>query len=296
MDGGARRFGKVEFDAASGMLLAGGKRVKLDRSSAAILAALVAEAPGNVEKDRLLELGWPGRVVHENSLAKAIGRLRDALGEDGAALETVHGYGYRLAVIPTTVVAPEPSGASGVRRRAVFAVTLGLAVIAAVSLTALFGEAPASDTPGLIRGEPADAIGRVLWVDDHPENNGIERRFLESHKVAVYQVATGEEALALLAMYEYRAVISDMNRHERPLAGLELVREMRRRKDTTPFILYTIVPSPEQRALLAEAGGQRATVTPEELYDAVLRLFGDGTAQGARATTNVPGRRTQPPA
>src|SRR3546814_9490981 len=50
-----------------------------------------------VRSDRLLEAGWPGRVVHENSLAKAIGRLRKALGADGEALETVHGYGYRLA-------------------------------------------------------------------------------------------------------------------------------------------------------------------------------------------------------
>lgn len=273
MDGGAKRFGQVEFDAARGLLLNAGQRVKLDRSSAAILTVLLAEAPGDVDKDRLLEAGWPGRVVHENSLAKAIGRLREALGDEGSALETVHGYGYRLAVVPVAVVAPEPSGVQRLRRPAALAATLGLAAVATVSLTAFLDDAPAPDTPGLLRGEPADALGRVLWVDDHPENNSAERRYLEDRKVAVYQVATDEEALALLAMYEYRAVISDMNRHERPLAGLELVREMRRRKDTTPFILYTVVPSAAQRELLDEAGGQRAAVTPEELYSAVLPLF-----------------------
>jgi TolB-like protein/tetratricopeptide (TPR) repeat protein len=50
-----------------------------------------------VLKAQLLEAGWPGRVVSENSLAKAIGRLRQALGDpDGEVLATVHGYGYRL--------------------------------------------------------------------------------------------------------------------------------------------------------------------------------------------------------
>lgn len=130
-----------------------------------------------------------------------------------------------------------------------------------------------------MRGEPADALGRVLWVDDHPENNAEERRFFERRKIAVYPVKSSEEALALLAMYEYRAVISDMNRDGRPLAGLELVREMRRRNDDTPFFLYTIVPSAAQRAFVAEAGGQGAAVTPDELYAAILPLFDEDGAQ-----------------
>src|SRR5690606_11345439 len=49
-----------------------------------------------VTKDELLEAGWPGRVVAENSLAKAVSRLRAALGE-AAGIRAVHGYGYRLA-------------------------------------------------------------------------------------------------------------------------------------------------------------------------------------------------------
>jgi DNA-binding response OmpR family regulator len=115
-----------------------------------------------------------------------------------------------------------------------------------------------------------------LWVDDHPENNIEEARFLERRKIAVYRAKTSDEALAMLAMYEYRAVISDMNRDDKPLAGLDLVKEMRRRKDATPFFLYTVVPSAAQQSLLVEAGGQRATVTSDELYAAVLPLFDEG--------------------
>ena len=112
MTGGVTRFGNVEFDTARGRLTVAGRRVSLDRSCVAILATLVAEAGTDVDKDRLLDAGWRGRVVHENSLAKAIGRLRHALGADGRALVTVHGYGYRLEADPVVVHADRPTAAA----------------------------------------------------------------------------------------------------------------------------------------------------------------------------------------
>lgn len=75
-----------------------GQVVELDRSSYDVLLALLRLAGEVATKDELLEAGWPDRVVSENSLAKAVSRLRQALGEDGAALKAVHGYGYRLAL------------------------------------------------------------------------------------------------------------------------------------------------------------------------------------------------------
>ena len=71
-------------------------------------------------------------------------------------------------------------------------------------------------------------------------------------------------------MYKYGAVISDMNRNDKPLDGITLVKTMRQRHDGTPFILYTVVPSPAQRLLVAQAGGQADAVTPAELYAAVV--------------------------
>lgn len=70
----------------------------LDRSSYEVLLALLLR-PGQVlSKDDLLDAAWPGRVVSENSLAKAISRLRRELGDEaGAPLQSVHGYGYRWA-------------------------------------------------------------------------------------------------------------------------------------------------------------------------------------------------------
>lgn len=273
MSGGMTRFGQVEFDAARGRLTVAGRAVELDRPCIAILSALLAEPGKDVDKDCLLAAGWPGRLVHENSLAKAISRLRQALGEDGAALETVHGYGYRLAVEPEVVAPPGPEAAGPAPRRSRRAILVA-ALVAVVALALWLGVF-AQQEP-LIRGEPADAAGRVLWVDDNPDNNAAERQYLERRRIAVYQVKTSDEALALLAMYKYNVVISDMNRHGKPLDGLALVREMRRRKDATPFYLYTYVPSTAQHKLVTEAGGQGAAVKAEELYAAILPLFRKG--------------------
>ena len=90
------RFGHAEFDAVAGRLTVAGQVADIDRSCLSLLAVLLNHAGEPLGKDALLEAGWPGRVVHENSLAKAIGRLRQALGEDGARIEAVYGSGYRL--------------------------------------------------------------------------------------------------------------------------------------------------------------------------------------------------------
>jgi len=273
MNGSGIRFGEVVFDPARGRLSVAGRRTELDRSSAAILKALVNEAGQDVAKDRLLEAGWSGRLVHENSLAKAIGRLRSALGRDGELLETVHGYGYRLAAEPEAADLAPPGRRMRFRWPILALSAVVLSVVVAAWLMGRSAAMAAADDPRLIKGEAADSIGRVLWVDDHPRNNDLERRYLEHSKIAVYQVRTTEEALELLAMYKYGAVISDMNRNDKPLDGLTLVKEMRQRGDRTPFILYTVVPSAAQRDLVAAAGGQAATVTRAQLYRAVVPLL-----------------------
>ena len=73
----------------------------LDRSSGVILVLLLQGSGDPVAKEALMRAGWPSRVVNENSLAKAVGRLRQALGPDGAHLEAIYGQGYRLVVDAT---------------------------------------------------------------------------------------------------------------------------------------------------------------------------------------------------
>ncbi|HJW46685.1 MAG TPA: winged helix-turn-helix domain-containing protein, partial [Lysobacter sp.] len=94
---GLWRFGQVALDESLAQLCIAAQPVELDRSSYEVLLALLRHTGEVVTKDELLEAGWPGRVVSENSLAKAISRLRQALADDSGAIRAVHGYGYRLA-------------------------------------------------------------------------------------------------------------------------------------------------------------------------------------------------------
>jgi TolB-like protein/DNA-binding winged helix-turn-helix (wHTH) protein len=116
-------FGTAELDEREMRLTVGGAAVPLDRSCFDLLLCLVRRAGEVVPKDELLRIGWPGRVVTENSLAKAVGRLRQALGNaDGECLRVVHGYGYRLVAdvqaLPAHAVASTPVAASDTPLRA----------------------------------------------------------------------------------------------------------------------------------------------------------------------------------
>jgi DNA-binding winged helix-turn-helix (wHTH) protein/TolB-like protein len=108
------RVGDIEIDTALAQVSRGGDKLALDRSGFELLRYLVENAGRTLGKDELLRVGWPGRVVSENSLAKAIGKLRLALGDDQAQLiQAVHGYGYRLVAMvealtpPPAITAPD---------------------------------------------------------------------------------------------------------------------------------------------------------------------------------------------
>jgi len=94
---GRWRVGALQVDFDRCQAFREGEEMKLDRAGFELLRCLLAP-PGEIQpKERLLRAGWPGRVVSENSLAKAIGKLRLAIGDaEGERLRVVHGYGYRL--------------------------------------------------------------------------------------------------------------------------------------------------------------------------------------------------------
>jgi TolB-like protein/DNA-binding winged helix-turn-helix (wHTH) protein len=88
----------MELDEAGARLFVRGVPHALDHGSFGVLLELLRQAGRVVGKDPLLHAGWPGRVVSENSLTKAISRLRQLLEDPEAELLcTAHGYGYRLA-------------------------------------------------------------------------------------------------------------------------------------------------------------------------------------------------------
>lgn len=106
------RFAQFDFDPIRASVRRGGRDYPLDRSGCMLLTHLVRHAGEVVSKEELLRSGWPGRVVGENSLAKAIGKLRRVLGDEhGELIRAAHGFGYRLSAAVEPIYArPGTSG------------------------------------------------------------------------------------------------------------------------------------------------------------------------------------------
>ena len=103
-------MGDLDIDLAQARVTLRGQPVALERSGYDLLLHLVEHSGSVVGKDDLLRVGWPGRVVSENTLAKAISRLRQAIGdEEGELVRVVHGYGYRLVAEVAMHYAPAPA-------------------------------------------------------------------------------------------------------------------------------------------------------------------------------------------
>jgi len=123
---------------------------------------------------------------------------------------------------------------------------------------------------------PLVAQSNVLWVDDDPGGNAIERSTFLSLGVGVQAARSTQEGLDELtdSRQSFELVISDWRREnendsEDEPAGLELVREMRERDLPQRVIFYhgpvegTQLESRRRRAF--EAGAVGATGSPGEL-------------------------------
>lgn len=103
------RFDGFELDADELALRRGGAPVRVPPIALRLLVRLARERPRAVSREELLRDVWGGVHVTEGSLHQAIRCLRRALSPHAAAIETVRGFGYRLAVS----AAGEPRHAEG---------------------------------------------------------------------------------------------------------------------------------------------------------------------------------------
>lgn len=107
----ADRAGATEFTfVASDGLWRNGAPVPLPPRALGVLAALLSTPGSVVSKQELMDAVWPGTFVTESSLLEAVGRVRDALGDDRrnpGFIQTVHRRGYRFIAVVERA-APEP--------------------------------------------------------------------------------------------------------------------------------------------------------------------------------------------
>lgn len=282
-----------------------GAVVPCDTRIVHLCALLIKHYPEVLSTEQILREIWPRTVVSNWSVSRLIADTRaffKAHDFHAAMIQTVRGKGYRITpefaeLVQTLTEKPKLSESTAKLRQEAPTqpATLGradpmnhrqsnrsnvglVARAALLLILAIPGIWLIADTfhqqqhdtarrpPTLLIGEDTDVIGRVLWVDDNPSNNMIEKRMLERHQVAVYTVTNTEEALLLLSMYNYHAVISDMGRHGDSLAGLKLLQIMREQGIQTPFVLYTLLASNQQSEIVAEYGGQAVATRSDELF------------------------------
>ncbi|WP_076416591.1 response regulator [Shewanella sp. UCD-KL12] len=131
----------------------------------------------------------------------------------------------------------------------------------------------AIDEHEIVYSERPDAIGRVLWIDDHPENNRKEREFLRSQNIGVYSTTSSKEAVRLIGLYRYDLIISDMGREEDAIAGLKLLESLRAKGIFIPYYIYTFNTTEEIIAQVSLSGGQGVAVEADELFKQVMLNF-----------------------
>jgi DNA-binding response OmpR family regulator len=286
------RLRDLEYVSQSRTIVVDGRTTVLDTRSANVFAALVDKFGQGIAKDELLRFGWPGQLVHENSLAKAVSKLRQAISGSGLEIVAAYGFGYTLREIvkadvsdaradEDASVAAAPAPDAGARPRAftrtqaAFGVLLGLVgIVTAVAWVRSDASVPIRQTMP-ITNDPPNAVATILWVDDHPSNNELEVEEFRRRRIAVHLAKSTEDAMNLLNMNGYDLVVSDLGRGEDRLAGLRMTEALRQRGSKVPVFIYTLRAKDKtgqvaQRRLVASAGANDLAVTPEEVRAKVL--------------------------
>jgi len=114
-------------------------------------------------------------------------------------------------------------------------------------------QAARSRSTGLRRAEQVEKVlrgARLLWVDDHPENNAWERELFRSLGVVIVPVESTRSALACLQTETFDLVLSDIRRDDDSTDGLEGATQIHAARPTVPILFYvqnlsgTRVPEP----------------------------------------------------
>ena len=114
---------------------------------------------------------------------------------------------------------------------------------------------------------------RVLWVDDHPQNNRFERQALEALGIRIDISTSTEGALEMATTTPYRLIISDMSRPPDQRAGYTLLYELSEKGVRTPVVFYTGSQTAAQAAEAQAQGAVGSTASPRELLAIVISIL-----------------------
>lgn len=114
----------------------------------------------------------------------------------------------------------------------------------------------------------------ILWVDDVPSNNTYARHALEALGVKFTLCASTDEAVKLLHLNPFSAIISDMGRPPDSRAGYTLLAKVQALNINVPFIIYASGGNkPEHQEEARQRGAYESASGPADLYKVVVALF-----------------------
>ena len=128
---------------------------------------------------------------------------------------------------------------------------------------------PSDRSPGPAK-EKTRTRRQVLWVDDKPRNNVIERRSMAAYSIDFVLAQSTDEALTEIKQHQFDAIISDMDRPPDPQAGYTLLEALRGCGDQTPFFIYCGLKSPDRVRGAEIRGAQGITNVGDELIQMLL--------------------------
>jgi CheY-like chemotaxis protein len=117
------------------------------------------------------------------------------------------------------------------------------------------------------RAAPMLRGARVLWVDDHPENNTYERQAMLALGAFVDIAKSSTEARSMMSQSRYDLLISDIDRDGVPDEGLRFLSQMHER-NSCPRTIFYIGHVEQERCVPAHAFG--ISDRPDELLHLVI--------------------------
>lgn len=117
------------------------------------------------------------------------------------------------------------------------------------------------------RAAPALRGARILWVDDHPENNTYEREAMLSLGAFVDIAKSSTEGRSMMSHSRYDLLISDIDRAGVPDEGLRFLRQMHE-CNSRPRTIFYVGRVEQERGVPAHAFG--IADRPDELLHLVM--------------------------
>jgi CheY-like chemotaxis protein len=114
---------------------------------------------------------------------------------------------------------------------------------------------------------------RILWVDDHPDNNGYEQDAFRSLGVGLEMELSTEGALEAVRRQRFDLIVSDASRQGVRDAGLRLIKALRESGNNTPVIIYRAASNDSTRQQAISAGAVTETADPEVLFTTAVPIL-----------------------